>query len=847
MRANMGLWLAMALVCALTVASAHACKPTGKIQAGQATGGTPALSTPGSGSANGSGDGSGSGAGSGAAEGAGASGSPALHAKPTLHVHAAMTLPAPRPLVIPRLTDAPRLEDFLSGKARGAGAAMVEISRFVERYPEDGNRPADATEAYLGYTHTDLYAAFVCRQRDPADVRGHMLARDGLSDDDNVALWLDTFHDQRRAFVFQSNPLGIQADALYSEQSGFDYSFDTVWDTWGKRTDFGYVVVMRIPFASLYFAKTDPGALRTWGVILQRNVAETGESDYWPRIAHDVAGRLTQDAAVEGFADVARGRNVQLEAYSLARNLRQLNSVDAENPFISSKHLQGFTGLDAKVILHNSLVLDATLNPDFSQVGIDNPAAPNQRFPSFFAEMRPFFIENSSYFMTPINLYYTNNIGLPQVGARLTGKAGRWALGLLGVDDRGPGVAVPQGDPLYGTRAHFYEARVNRDVGEDSNVGLIYADREYMGSYNRAGGVDYRMRLGERWTLTGQAVTSETANLSSSTAGEQGCLNSNLRCSGQAYFQKVTYSDLHRGWGLGYNDTAAGYVTDTGFFRRPDVRTPNGYYSYTFRPSGGPVLSHGPSVYAERDWDHSGTPLDLYIEPSYNVNFANRSGLSAWLSMSQDRLRPIDFSTLTSNREYHSKGGGMSFWSSPVPYLAVSGGFRQGTTINYSPPGNDAPGEVNVVSPRVSLEVKPLHDLDMQNRYVFTHFSNPASGATVYDNHELTSRWNLQMTKAASVNLIGQYISTLPDAGLTSAGNQKTLFADALFTYMPHPGTALYFGYIGNFANLDRGLCTRMDNGMCNPADPVLPTTTGDGLMNDGKMIYMKLSYLLRF
>ena len=121
-----------------------------------------------------------------------------------------------------------------------------------------------------------------------------------------------------------------------------------------------------------------------------------------------------------------------------------------------TKHLQGYSGLDAKFILHNSLVLDTTVNPDFSQVGVDNPATPNQRFPPYFAEVRPFFIENSSYFMTPVSLYYTNNIVKPQYGARLTGKLGPWALGLLGVDDRSPGEAVPPGDPEYNTRAHFY-------------------------------------------------------------------------------------------------------------------------------------------------------------------------------------------------------------------------------------------------------------------------------------------------------------------------------------------------------------------------------------------------------
>jgi len=125
-------------------------------------------------------------------------------------------------------------------------------------------------------------------------------------------------------------------------------------------------------------------------------------------------------------------------------------------------------------------------------------------------------------------------------------------------------------------------------------------------------------------------------------------------------------------------------------------------------------------------------------------------------------------------------------------------------------------------------------------------FTSPETGALVYDNHELISRWNYQLTKAASFNLIGQYISTLPHADLTDLPNSKTLFADALFTYMPHPGTALYFGYIGNFANLDRALCTRESGGMCDPGAPIL-APTNSSMMNDGKTIYMKISYLLRF
>lgn len=749
--------------------------------------------------------------------------------------------------MIPRLDAAPRLSDFLGDQALSpAGKKMLRIGKFIERYPNDGDLPPDGTIAYMGYTHEYFFAAFVCKDRRPNLIRAHMLARDNLDDDDNVQIMLDTFDDRRRAFVFESNPLGIQADALYSEQSGYDYSFDTVWDSWGRRTPWGYVVLMRIPFASLYFAKAGPGEMRAWGIILGRNISHASESDFWPRSNHDIAGRLTQDMKVEGFRDIARGQNLQFEPYALARSLRQLNEIDPLNPYFEDRHLQGYAGLDSKFILHNSLVLDTTINPDFSQVGIDNPAAPDQRFPPFFPEVRPFFIENGSYFMTPINLYYTDNIVTPQYGARLTGKLGRWALGVLGVDDKSPGQAVPPGDPGFNTRAHFYLGRINRDAGSLSNAGVIYADREYHGSFNRAGGLDYRARLKNRWTLTGQAVTSQTKNLSNATQGEQECEALTLTCSGQAYSEQVSYSDLHSNWWAAYNDTSAGFVTDTGFFRRPDARQPSGHYGYIFRPAHGPVLSHGPSIYSERIWDHRGIPLDFYLHPSYNITFKNRTNFSANIDMGQDRLRPMDYSVLPQNVEYHSHTSGLDLSTSPTPFLAIDTGFYKGTVINYSPPGDDGPGPVNVFSPNLSLEVKPVRSVDLENSYAYTHFTNPSNGDVVYDNHELISRWNYQMTQAVSLNLIGQYIATLPNEQYTSLTNSKTLFADALLTYMPHPGTALYVGYVGNFANLDPALCTRDGNGQCDANDPILAPTYSS-LMNDSKNIYVKISYLLRF
>ena len=181
---------------------------------------------------------------------------------------------------------------------------------------------------------------------------------------------------------------------------------------------------MRIPFSSLRFENASSGVSRTWGLILQRNIARKDEQVFWPQVKHSVAGELTQEAVAEGFQDIERGKNMQIEPYAIGHSFRQLNTVDPNNPVFNHKLLQGYEGLDTKLVLHNSLALDITVNPDFSQIGVNNPAPPNQRFQFYYPELRPFFIENSSYFETPLNLYYTPNIVMPQFGERFRHRPG---------------------------------------------------------------------------------------------------------------------------------------------------------------------------------------------------------------------------------------------------------------------------------------------------------------------------------------------------------------------------------------------------------------------------------------
>src|SRR5215831_11605060 len=330
-----------------------------------------------------------------------------------------------------------------------------------------------------------------------------MTRREDIFSDDSAEIMIDTFDDARRGYAFAANPLGIQWDALWTEgsignglpadYSGFDPSFDTVWNSEGRLTSQGYMLLMATPFKSLRFPKAE---IQQWRIILNRSIPRTNENIFWPRISNRIQGRFNQAASASGMEHVSPGRNIQLIPYGLFRSFRDIDQRDPNHPVFESRTFKPDIGIDGKFILRGRFVLDATVNPDFSQIESDQPQITvNQRFEVFFPEKRPFFLENSNFFTTPINLVFTRNIAHPEFGLRLTGKSGPWAVGVLGSDDRAPGETLPVTDPHAEDRATFAIARVSRDILDQSTVGAIFTDREFAGGYNRVGGVDANFKL----------------------------------------------------------------------------------------------------------------------------------------------------------------------------------------------------------------------------------------------------------------------------------------------------------------------------------------------------------------
>jgi Domain of unknown function (DUF5916)/Carbohydrate family 9 binding domain-like len=753
---------------------------------------------------------------------------------------------------IPRISSAPRLDEFLNMEAppRWKGK-LAKVDKLTQRIPTDGAPATQKTEIYLGYDDKNLYVIFVCFDTEPRKVRAHLSRRDDVFDDDTVEIMLDTFHDHRRAYAFNTNPLGVQADALWTEGADFDISFDTVWNSAGKLTDRGFVVWIAIPFRSLRFASNDP---QTWGILLNREIPRNSEDTFWPPYSSRIQGRLNQEGTATGIEKISPGRNLQLIPYGLYRSFKELDLTDPNHPTYSQRTAFGQMGLDAKVVLKDKFVLDMTANPDFSQIESDQPQVTvNQRFEVFFPEKRPFFLENSNYFQTPIQLLFTRRIVDPKWGVRLTGKDGPWAVAALVADTASPSERVtPPGNPIFNQHALFAIGRVSRDIGTQSSIGVMYADKEVNGFFNRVGSVDGRFTLNSHWVASAQAAYSATINPSDPLYNMFNTTGSYQ--SGSAAEVVVQRQGRKLNYALDYSDRSPNFRTLTGFDPQPDIRNLDQRLQYSFRPEGKHLISWGPAFENYETYDHEGNRINSGYSPSLLVELIGQTLFTAQYAEEMERLRPQDFSVLTQIEKYTRHTTVLKFESNYSRKLGIHADYRFGTRVNYDPPydpnrlTNYYPFMARRTSANVTVTLRPNRSLKVDNSYLLlrlrqcAYCANPqpelARPYGSMNNHIVRSRWNYQFTKELSFRFIGQYDAVLANPHFTYLQTARNFNADFLFAYLVHPSTALYVGYNSNLENIDE-----------------VPQPDGLGgvnhvpgrLRNDGRNFFVKASYLFRF
>jgi len=743
---------------------------------------------------------------------------------------------------IAKISRPPNLEAMLPmDGAEPESLGMTKIEKFTQTDPDDGKPATQRTIAYLGYDAKNIYVAYLAFDTDTKSIRSHMVRREQIDQEDQVGVIFDSFHDKRRGYAFFLNPLAVQQEAIWTEENGFDLAWDTVWNSRAKITEKGWVAIFEIPFKSLRFSNA---AQQDWGIWLQRDTPRKNESDTWPAITHRIHGRLNQAGTLTGFENISPGRNMQFVPYTLfTSNNHVLDARNEDIPFFTSKPAKVDGGLDSKFILKDKLVLDLTVNPDFSQIESDQPqVTTNQRFEVFFPEKRPFFQENANFFSTPVDLYFTRRIIDPQYGVRLTGKlAEKTDIGLLVSDDQSVGKFVDVNDPNYNKRAYFGIVRLNQNFGNQNSFGFIFADREFKGAtedctlpteslcqtrYYRAGGIDFRYRFKKNWIATGGAVHAST------------WLQDGTHLQGNGIRLRLETSSRTYDFNTEYNDNTDGFRNVTGFFRRPDVRRTSSYADYKFWHNGKFLLWHGPEVEMNDAWSHDGANLETEYAADYRFIVARSSNFGVWANMGSSTLRPSDFDTLPSDRRY-------PFWhqeffanTQVFSWLVLGVNFGHGTDINFEPAADFQPQRAETHYNTITMTLRPLPKLTVDNTYLRTHLQDlHGDHVTFFDDHIIRTKWNYHVNRELSFRTILQYNATLPNQGLTDLDIKKGLNADFLVTYLIHPGTALYVGYNSDYQNWDL-----QDIEQHNPLERVRRP-----LINDGRGFFVKLSYLFRF
>jgi hypothetical protein len=456
---------------------------------------------------------------------------------------AIMLLPAAVPAqqvsagsIMPSGAVSPRASERMAAAARATTPPVLDgrdndpawreaqvIDKFLEYEPNEGAETRFRTEVRVLYDDKYLYILGRMYDPRPDSIVALLSRRDVRTQSEQLKLVIDSYHDKRTAYQFITNPVGVKRDFYVSNDQNEDPSWDAVWDVATRIDSLGWVAEFRIPFSQLRFANASE---HTFGLLVVRDIARTGQRLSWPLYRRNVQGYVSQAGEVSGFVGLTAPRRLEIVPYVVTKNVTQLESSG------DYTHPQKVTGgVDMKVGLSSNLTVDATINPDFGQVEADPAVLNLGAFETFFSERRPFFLEGAGIFSFNTNcgdidsnctgLFYSRRIGRspsllgnygdersPQQttilgAAKLTGRLGSgFSIGLLdAVTDREVGTQ----DRTIEPRTNFAVLRGSQELGKgQGDVGIMLTavnrdlDQWTENSLRRSaytGGIDLRRRM----------------------------------------------------------------------------------------------------------------------------------------------------------------------------------------------------------------------------------------------------------------------------------------------------------------------------------------------------------------
>ena len=732
----------------------------------------------------------------------------ALNAAATLTLavatHAADPSPSPPPPPEIQIVRAPGAITIDAKLDDPGWKGVPPVETWFETNPGDNVPPPVKNVGYVTYDERYFYAAFEFQDPDPRQMRAPLTDRDSFGGDtDYAGVILDTRHDGKTGVEFLVNPRGVQFDGVLDDVNGNeDVSPDFFWQAAARVTATGWTLEMRIPFSSLRYPKADPV---TWGVMLYRNYPRQYRTQMMstrlPRGGNCFVCRFN---TMTGLTSLPTGGHVVVAPY--VNTSEMASPRDGLGTPLVSGGVRGHVGGDLKWIPNASAAVDATINPDFSQIESDvAQIGANERFALFFPEKRPFFLEGSELLLSPIQAVYTRTITSPRWGVRGTGKWGHAAYTGLLVEDGGGGSVVlpgPNESDLANQDFRSYVAvgRVRRDLGR-SVVSVLATDREVRGGgYNRVLGPDFQWRPNDRDLVTGQILFSRTRTPDRPDLADEW---TGQKLAGHGLDLWYSHQTRRLDWFGDVKDFSDQFRAYNGFVPQVGYRSGYAETGLTFRPQGF-LRRIRTFAIAEAQADRADALINR--EYSFGAGMDGRFNSFMRFRYGFSRVR-AGAGTVPRQRLYYNIRASPTRWLNDVALEGFVGqeadfaNARTGTGADVRLSGTLRPSdhiELRLNTSRRWLDVEP-HD---------------RPGGRLFTAQVERVRATYTFTSRVFLRLIGQYVDTRRDPALfidETARRDASFSGSALFAYKLNWQTVLFLGYGDNRALSEEETFARED------------------------------------
>jgi hypothetical protein len=687
-------------------------------------------------------------------------------------------------------------------------ARQLEL-KFVTR-PFENTRPPVTTNVKIFENGDTLYVAFIAQDPKVENISAFYRDRDGIWSDDLVGIKLDTFNDSRLAHQFFVNPFGIQADSIQNEMTGRESdSWDGIWQSAGKIVADGYQVEMAIPLRILNFE--EGSETKNWGAELVR---------YYPRadrlrisnmpLDRNNSCNLCQMGSIGGFKQAKQGKNLALIP-TLVLGKGQSRDPEESLEWQDSNNTE--VGLDLKWGVTPEVSLQATFNPDFSQVEADvAQLSINDTFALFFDEKRTFFLENADYFSSNYNLVYTRNVGAPDYGAKVTGRIDQHTFGFFVANDESTTFLVPGnvGSSIANIEQESLNLalRYRYDLSDQLSVGWTSTLRDAEGYYNYVNAIDAKYQLTDNDTFRAQILRSDTQYpldlykefCDDNCEQDEDYSETAIRLkkteafSGRAY--RVSYAHEERNWNvfLNRNSQGAGIRTDLGFGSLADRHQSavgGGYNWYSENTWWNKIRLSG-------DWDISHNDNNELIEKEAEVYLSMNGQLQSYFKIGLQKrdkvgLRddPSKLSITNNSTLFTEQQGSVYFEMRPSSSWYISAFARYGDHIDYD---NNRLGKQWFVRPTINWSVGKSLQFKLRQTYQNLDVNSQQLFAANLSDFRATYQFN-QRQFLRLILVYSDIERNQQNYTFDVDASSKGLGTQLLYSYKLNPLTKFFVGY----------------------------------------------------